>query len=112
MTDKQEEQSVSKDHEWSLYMIKTRLNTLYTGISTDVDRRFKEHSGVSKRGARYLKGKGPLELVWHQSVGSKSDALVLEHKVKKLNRRQKLSLIEGKIDLTALSQSSRKETSL
>lgn len=103
MTDKREEQGVSKDLEWSLYMIKTRLNTLYTGISTDVDRRFKEHSGANKRGARYLKGKGPLELVWQQAVGSKSDALVLEHKVKKLNRRQKLSLIEGGLDLTSLS---------
>ncbi|RBP85597.1 GIY-YIG nuclease family protein [Marinomonas rhizomae] len=102
MTDEQEEQSIFKGQEWSLYMIKTRLNTLYTGISTDVERRFKEHSGMSKRGARYLKGKGPLELVWHQTVGSKSDALVLEHKVKKLNRRQKISLINGGLDLSAL----------
>lgn len=83
-------------------MIKTRLNTLYTGISTDVERRFKEHSGASKRAARYLKGKGPLELVWQQSVGSKSDALILEYQVKKLNRRQKLSLIEGEIALASL----------
>jgi len=89
--------------EWSIYMIKTRLNTLYTGISTDVERRFKEHSGGSKRGARYLKGKGPLELVWHQTVGSKSDALVLEYKVKKLSRQQKLSLITGALDLALLS---------
>jgi putative endonuclease len=110
--EKREEQYISKDSEWSLYIIKTRLNTLYTGISTDVDRRFKEHSGASKRAARYLRGKGPLELVWHQAVGSKSNALVLECQVKKLNRRQKLSLIEGGIDLTALSQSSRKETNL
>jgi len=95
--------SVESGSEWSIYMIKTRLNTLYTGISTDVERRFKEHSGVSKRGARYLKGKGPLELVWQQMVGTKSDALVLEYKVKKLNRRQKLCLIEGSLDLAALS---------
>lgn len=85
-------------------MIKTRLNTLYTGISTDVERRFKEHSGSSKRAARYLRGKGPLELVWSQPVGSKSEALVLESRVKKLNRRQKQSLINGGIDLTALQQ--------
>lgn len=91
-----------KESEWSLYMIKTRLNTLYTGISTDVERRFREHSGASKRAARYLKGKGPLELVWQQSVGSKSEALKLECQVKKLNRRQKLSLIEGEIALDSL----------
>jgi putative endonuclease len=106
VTEQREGKCASKDNKWSLYIIKTRLNTLYTGISTDVDRRFKEHSGTSKRAARYLRGKGPLELVWHQAVGSKSDALVLEYQVKKLNRRQKLSLIEGDIDLAALSHSS------
>lgn len=98
----QDDKNALKESEWSLYMIKTRLNTLYTGISTDVERRFKEHSGASKRAARYLKGKGPLELVWQQSVGSKSDALILEYQVKKLNRRQKLSLIEGEIALDSL----------
>ncbi|MDP5055555.1 MAG: GIY-YIG nuclease family protein [Marinomonas hwangdonensis] len=98
----QDDKNALKESEWSLYMIKTRLNTLYTGISTDVERRFKEHSGASKRAARYLKGKGPLELVWQQSVGSKSDALILEYQVKKLNRRQKLSLIEGEIALASL----------
>ncbi|AWY02381.1 hypothetical protein A8139_09440 [Marinomonas primoryensis] len=85
-------------------MIKTRMNTLYTGISKDVDRRFKEHSGASKRAARYLKGKGPLELVWHEAVGTKSEALVLEYRVKKLNKRQKLSLIEGELVLHSLRE--------
>jgi putative endonuclease len=89
-------------NEWSLYMIKTRMNTLYTGISLDVERRLKEHSGDNKRGARYLKGKGPLELMWQECVGSKSDALSLEYRVKKLNRRQKQSLIDGQIDLQSL----------
>lgn len=83
-------------------MIKTRMNTLYTGISTDVNRRLSEHSGNSKRGARYLRGKGPLELVWSEVVGSKGDALVLEYQVKKLNRRQKQSLIEGSMELQSL----------
>jgi putative endonuclease len=100
----QEDKSVISDNEWSLYMIKTRMNTLYTGISTDVDRRFKEHSGASKRAARYLKGKGPLELVWHEAVGTKSEALVLEYRVKKLNKRQKLSLIEGELVLHSLRE--------
>ncbi|MEO9273369.1 GIY-YIG nuclease family protein [Marinomonas sp. 5E14-1] len=88
--------------QWSIYMIKTRMNTLYTGISLDVMRRFKEHSGDSKRAARYLKGKGPLELVWQQEVGSKSDALKLEYQIKKLNKRQKLQLINGAIDIRLL----------
>jgi putative endonuclease len=104
VSDKTEKQTDLNDNEWSLYMIKTRMNTLYTGISTDVDRRFKEHSGASKRGARYLKGKGPLELVWHEAVGTKSEALMLEYRVKKLNKRQKLSLIDGDLVLHSLRE--------
>jgi putative endonuclease len=90
--------------KWSIYMIKTRMNTLYTGISLDVERRFKEHSGDNKKGARYLKGKGPLELMWQECVGSKSDALSLEYRIKKLNRRQNQSLIEGEIKLQSLAK--------
>ncbi len=112
MTDKPSDKIDESKSEWSIYMIKTRMNTLYTGISTDIDRRFKEHSGVSKRGARYLKGKGPLELVWHELVGSKSEALILEYRVKKLNKRQKLDLIDGGLDVNALRQSLSTDDSL
>ncbi|MBR7889817.1 GIY-YIG nuclease family protein [Marinomonas sp. A79] len=87
---------------WQLYMIQTRLNTLYTGITTDVSRRFAEHNSSSKRSARYLKGKGPLVLVWHQDVRSKSDALTLEYRVKQLSKQQKLSLIAGTLSLDSL----------
>lgn len=90
--------------EWYIYIIKTRLNTLYTGITTDVARRFNEHSGQGKAGAKYLKGKGPLELVWHQQVDSKSDAAKLEYRVKQLSKKQKLSLVSGVIRLESLHQ--------
>ena len=104
---------MSEDKEtpqWSIYMVKTRLDTLYTGISLDVERRFKEHSGDSKRGARYLKGKGPLELVWQQTIGSKSDALKLEYQVKQLNKHKKQQLINGLMNLDLLSEFRRKES--
>lgn len=90
-----------KEH-WHVYVIKTGFDTLYTGISTNVERRFKEHSGGSKRGARYLKGKGPLELVWQQFIGSKSDALKLEYRIKQLSREQKEKLIKNELDLASL----------
>lgn len=50
-------------------------NRLYTGISTDVQRRLAEHQ--SGKGARALRGRGPLQLVWQQSVGEQSLALRL-----------------------------------
>ncbi len=83
---------------WSVYIIQTRLNTFYTGITTDVNRRFKEHQG-SKKGAKYLKGKGPLTLMWQESVGSKSDALKVEFQIKQLKRKEKSALIEGHFSL-------------
>lgn len=84
---------------WSVYLIRTRLNTLYAGVTTDVERRFKEHASNSKRGARYLRGKGPLALMWHQAIGDKKEAMSLEYKIKQIDRKKKLSLIHGSLTL-------------
>ena len=73
--------------DWYLYLIRCRDGTLYTGISTDVDRRFAQHQGAGNAGSRYLKGRGPLNLVFQKNLGSKSLALKVERKVKKLSRR-------------------------
>ncbi|MFT2109976.1 GIY-YIG nuclease family protein [Marinomonas sp. 2405UD68-3] len=83
---------------WSVYIIQTRLNTFYTGITTDVNRRFKEHQGTAK-GAKYLKGKGPLTLMWQERIGSQSDALKVEYQIKQLKRKEKSALIEGRFSL-------------
>ena len=87
--------------DWSVYFIQTRLNTLYAGISTDVERRLREHAN-SKKGARYLKGKGPLTLMWQHQVGSKGAALRLEYQLKQLTKAQKISLITGRMSLQQL----------
>lgn len=92
---------------WHIYMIKTRLDTLYTGVTTDVARRFKEHCSGNKRSARYLKGKGPLELVWHQVVGTKSAALQYEYRVKQLSKAEKQRLISENPCVEILSETLR-----
>ena len=87
--------------EFSLYIVRCADGTLYTGIATDVERRLAQHeSGV--RGAKYLRGKGPLHVVYSQVVGSRADALQLEYRVKKLNRLKKLELIDGRSRLDDL----------
>ncbi|WP_318153404.1 GIY-YIG nuclease family protein [Halomonas sp. ML-15] len=68
---------------WYLYLVETAAGALYTGISTDVTRRFAEHCG-GKRGARALRGKGPLTLVHQQAVGSHTEALRLEREIKRM----------------------------
>lgn len=84
--------------EWYLYIIKTRDDKLYTGITTDVNRRFDEHQN-KKLGAKFLKGKGPLVLLFSEKVGSKSQAASLEYKVKKLSRNKKEQVVNGSLAL-------------
>lgn len=85
---------------WSLYLVRTATGTLYTGISTDVARRFAEHQAGGPRGARSLRGRGPLELVYQQVVGDRGAALRLEWRVKRWSRAKKEALIQGTTALT------------
>ncbi|MBZ9556495.1 MULTISPECIES: GIY-YIG nuclease family protein [unclassified Modicisalibacter] len=70
-------ESTAEPQCWWLYVVETAAGALYTGISTDVERRFREHRH-GRRGARALRGKGPLRLVHCQRVGDHGDALRLE----------------------------------
>lgn len=79
---------------WYLYLIRCANGHLYTGITTDVARRFNEHQSSSPKAAKYLRGKGPLTLMYQEPVGTRSDALKREIAVKKLSRSQKLAMIE------------------
>ncbi|GIU45403.1 hypothetical protein TUM4438_18790 [Shewanella sairae] len=78
---------------WYLYMVRCAKGQLYTGITTDVARRFSEHQSGSAKSAKFLRGKGPLTLVYSETVGSHSDALKREIALKKWSRAQKLALI-------------------
>ncbi|KJG17800.1 GIY-YIG nuclease family protein [Photobacterium angustum] len=87
---------------WYVYLIRTSSNTLYCGVTTDIERRFAEHQ-YSKKGAKYLKGKGPLTLAWSQKVVNKRDAMVFEYKIKKtLTKARKERLIKMNTDLYLL----------
>lgn len=76
---------------WYLYILRCGDGSLYTGITTDVQRRLEEHR--SGTGAKYTRGRSPLELVYREICGSHSDALKREFAVKRLTRREKLVLI-------------------
>ncbi|MDW7548045.1 GIY-YIG nuclease family protein [Pseudoalteromonas peptidolytica] len=84
------------DHQavWSLYIIETRFGHWYTGITTDVERRFHQHQ--SGKGAKNLRGKGPLVLKFQFAVGSRRHASKLEWQVKQLTKAQKVQLVESK----------------
>ena len=80
------------DKSWKLYILRCCDGTLYTGITTDVDRRLEEHR--TGKGAKYTRGRGPLELVYREVCGDKSAALKREAEIKKLPRTEKMKLIE------------------
>jgi putative endonuclease len=84
---------------WFLYMIRCADNSLYTGITIDLDRRFAEHQAQGKKSAKYLRGKGPLELVFMTAVGTKSQASRLEVRVKQCSKRVKEQLVTGQTTL-------------
>ena len=85
---------------WNVYMLRTASGSLYTGITTDVERRFKEHSSGNK-GAKSLRGKGPLSLVLELPAVDRSEASILEARIKKLTREDKERLVSGSRRLLA-----------
>ena len=77
---------------------------MYTGITTDVERRFGEHESGDKKGSKYLRGKTPLTLVLKKRVGDKSMALKIEAKVKKMPKTKKELLVDGKIKIREIKK--------
>jgi putative endonuclease len=80
---------------WSLYIIEASDASLYTGITTDVERRFAEHLD-GPRGARYFNGRNPLRIIYREDGHSRSSASRREAEIKKLSRRAKQRLIAGR----------------
>jgi putative endonuclease len=79
------------DADWVVYLIRTRHNALYCGITNNLSRRFEQHE--QGKGAKALKGKGPLSLEWSHNAGSKSHALRIEYSIKQLSKPRKECLV-------------------
>lgn len=82
------------EHSWYLYILRCGDGTLYTGITTDVEARLEVHR--SGKGAKYTRGRGPLEVVYRECCGDHGTALKRELAIKALTRQQKLDLIAFK----------------
>ena len=84
---------------WFLYLIRCADGSLYTGITTDIKRRFIEHREGGRKGSKYLRGKAPLALVLKRKIGTKSLALKVEHIVKRMTKTEKEMFVSGKINM-------------
>ena len=82
---------------WSVYIIRCDDDSLYTGVTTDLERRFREHSGL-RRGAKYFNGRIPREVAYSENGHDRSSACRREAAIKKLSRADKLALINGSAD--------------
>jgi putative endonuclease len=86
---------------FSLYIVRCADGSLYTGIAVDVARRLREHQ-AGLRGAKYLRGRGPLQLVFQQTVGDRGAASSAEYRVKRLDKTAKELLVAGRLSLEDL----------
>ncbi len=78
---------------WYLYVLECSDGTLYTGVTTDLQRRIVEHNS-SRKGAKYTMTRRPVHLLWSKQCGSRSEAQSEEYKFKKLSRKNKLKEME------------------
>lgn len=79
--------------DWSVYILRCKDASLYTGVAKDVAKRFAEHQSQGPKCAKYLKGRGPLELVYWEAVGDRSQALKREYALKQLSKSAKEVLV-------------------
>ncbi len=81
---------------WVVYIIETESGKLYTGITTDLNRRFQEHS-EKKRGAKFFSVSAPKRILFRENHSSRSEASIREAEIKRMKRSQKLELISSSL---------------
>lgn len=80
--------------QWYVYMLQCADGTLYTGVTTDLDRRLAEHNGeVAGKGAKYTSARRPVHLVYSEVASNRSAAQIKEYALRSLPRHAKLALV-------------------
>jgi putative endonuclease len=81
-------------NSWFVYILRCADNSLYTGITIDVNKRLDQHNGIDKYGAKYTHGRRPVTLVYQERSYSRSAATKREYAIKSLKKPQKERLIK------------------
>ena len=80
-------------NDWCVYIVRCTDKTLYTGITKDVERRVEEHNSNNNLGARYTRARRPVELVYQESISTRSKASIRESEIKHLSKKEKEILV-------------------
>ena len=83
---------MSTEKQWYVYIVRCADDTLYTGITDDIEHRIKAHN--EGKGAKYTRGRGPVTVVRYEMFANRSAASKREYEIKQLTRGQKLKLID------------------
>lgn len=81
-------------NSWYVYILECGDGSYYTGITTDVQKRLETHK--KGKGAKYTRGRGPLSLLYVETLANKSEALKREYSIKQLSKKKKIELIDDK----------------
>ncbi len=81
-------------NDWFVYIVRCADNTLYTGITKDVERRILEHNSDDISGAKYTKARRPVALVYQEACDSRSAATIREYEIRQLGRKGKEKLVD------------------
>lgn len=87
------------EQPWYLYMVRCRDGSIYVGVALDAVRRFQEHSGQGPKCAKYLRGRGPLQLICLFLLPTKREAMQLEYRLKRKSKKYKEAVVAGQIPL-------------
>ena len=83
--------SIANSSGWSVYLVRCTDGSLYTGVALDVSARIEQHN--KGKGAKYTRGRGPVELLYCEVVGERGDAQRREYAIKQLSKAQKIAMI-------------------
>ena len=98
-----EKEASDDNRRWFMYVVRCNDDTLYTGITTDVERRIDEHNH-SKKGAKYTASRRPVEIVFAKIFSGQSSAARAENRFKKYRRVDKLKIISGEKEFSLANE--------
>ncbi len=82
------------EDNWTVYIVRCSDNSLYTGITTDIEKRIGEHNSGNKAGAKYTRSRGPVKLVYTEQTDSRSHAAKRESEIKKMDKKSKEMMLK------------------